>query len=616
MEDNDQLQEVMRQMYAAASANDQQKANQLLAKVAASVPQGQAATPRLADPLQDEVRANSVAVRGPVAPSNADSLPQSNPQPLNVAASLPPDVPSKRPMVQGGIPAGQNPVPRPQVGGLPGLLLNLFSDAHRAGGTPQGMPVPSKLNSFENFLGTFLTSLAAGYSQEGHGPGSGMRGAAAAIQAPYQQSLQQYQLGQQSQANQAQIDATESETALRRAQAQQMGQMVSFRDPISGQQLQMPYSIALKSFPQVFGAEARKYQADVSAQTKLSVAEMQAQIAAGKIAHVYPVKDASGNITGMQGYGAQGQPLGILQGAVPPASLFGKTRFTQNQDGSYSTTTTTPNIPGATSSGKAGNASQTAVTGAGATGTTKITRSTSPEQKTSFVGQMEQSTSPLDQQAVALVNGDLDPSQLAKRGATYNVILGKAMSYSMARDGVPFNSAQAASDYKYANNSTNQNTLKMIQGMTEPGGAIEIAKTAFNAIPGKVPVQAINQILDGTMTQFGGTSVVGFRTAMLGLADEYSKVMGGGVSSDTGREQALNIIKEAYSKGQGAEAIQIMQKDLDARKKALIGDNRYLKRQYGVTTVQTSDHQTIEIPTKNLFQAKQRDPKLKILGEK
>jgi len=57
--------------------------------------------------------------------------------------------------------------------------------------------------------------------------------------------------------------------------------------------------------------------------------------------------------------------------------------------------------------------------------------------------------------------------------------------------------------------------------------------------------------------------------------------MGGGVSSDTGRQQALDILNAAYSKGQMSGAIQTMQSDIAARKRAIIGKNRYLLQEYG-----------------------------------
>ncbi len=174
----------------------------------------------------------------------------------------------------------------------------------------------------------------------------------------------------------------------------------------------------------------------------------------------------------------------------------------------------------------------------------------------------------------------MDPSQVPKRGAAYLKIAKEADDYSMQTYGKHFDMAQAQADYDYAKNTQTQNTLKMVQGMTEKGGAIDIAQNAAKNLP-QFDTQTFNKIFNAAETQFGSSDATNFHTAMLGLADEYSKVMGGGVSSDTGRDQALSILKAAYSKGQLSGAIDIMRQDIAARQKALIGDNRYLRKQYG-----------------------------------
>src|SRR5260370_42528640 len=115
----------------------------------------------------------------------------------------------------------------------------------------------------------------------------------------------------------------------------------------------------------------------------------------------------------------------------------------------------------------------------------------------------------------------------------------------------------------------------MSNGMTEPNGDIEMARPAANRLP-KIKRKIANQVFNIAKTEFGDSALTDFHTAMLGLADEYSKVMGGGVSSDTGRQQALDILKENYSKGQLAGAVQVMRSDIAARKRAIIGKNRYL----------------------------------------
>jgi hypothetical protein len=130
---------------------------------------------------------------------------------------------------------------------------------------------------------------------------------------------------------------------------------------------------------------------------------------------------------------------------------------------------------------------------------------------------------------VALVEGNLDPSQLSKRSADYNQKLQQANEYSMAKYGKPFDIAQAQADYKYASNPQTQNVLKMINGMTEPNGAIAIAQNAAKKLPA-IDSGLLNKVFGRTETQFGSSDVTNFHTAMLGLADEYAKVLGGGVS--------------------------------------------------------------------------------------
>lgn len=198
---------------------------------------------------------------------------------------------------------------------------------------------------------------------------------------------------------------------------------------------------------------------------------------------------------------------------------------------------------------------------------------------------------------VSLVEGNMDPSQLSKRGKDYNMQLQLANQYSTEKYGKPFNIAQAQTDYKYANQGQTQNTLKMIDGMSEPGGAIDIASKAAQNLP-QFNSATANKVFNATATEFGNTEASNFHTAMLGLADEYSKVMGGGVSSDTGRQQALDVLKASYSKGQLSGAIQIMQRDIAARKSALIGDNRYLQNQFGKAAAPTQQQQPQGTPVR------------------
>jgi hypothetical protein len=199
---------------------------------------------------------------------------------------------------------------------------------------------------------------------------------------------------------------------------------------------------------------------------------------------------------------------------------------------------------------------------------------------------------------VGLVEGTVDPSQLSKRGATYNQQIEDANRYSLSKFGKTFDLAKAQSDYGYSRNVQTQNTLKALDNIIQPNGAIDIAKTAAAGLPA-LNSQTLNKVFNIANAEFGDHRITDFRTAMLGLADNYSKVQGGGVSTDSNRQQSLDLLKEAYSKGQLAGAMDIMRKDLASVKSSKIGDNRYLQRQYGAPSSQSQ--QSVQAPPASLL---------------
>lgn len=178
-----------------------------------------------------------------------------------------------------------------------------------------------------------------------------------------------------------------------------------------------------------------------------------------------------------------------------------------------------------------------------------------------------------------LADAEMVPSQLSKRSKNYNASWVAADKASWGSYGKPYDGAQAESEYKYSTQKSTQDTLKLINGIVDKGGSLEIAQNAAVGLPG-MDQQTLNKVFSAGKTEFGSKAITDFHTAMLGLADEYSKVMGGGVSSDTGRQQSLDLLKDAYSKGQMAGAIAIVKKDITARQRGIIGKNRFLQKQY------------------------------------
>jgi hypothetical protein len=181
--------------------------------------------------------------------------------------------------------------------------------------------------------------------------------------------------------------------------------------------------------------------------------------------------------------------------------------------------------------------------------------------------------------ATGLVHGDVAWSQIVstRRPEFAAAAYKAANALSMKETGKPFSAIVNESNFKQATNPQVLQKLKMIEGMTEKGGSIDIAKAAMANLP-QMDENTANKVFNAAETEFGSKNVTDFHTAMLGLADEYSQVMGAGGGSDTSRQQALDLLKAKWSAGQLSGAVDIMQKDINARKRGLVNGNPALEQ--------------------------------------
>ena len=173
--------------------------------------------------------------------------------------------------------------------------------------------------------------------------------------------------------------------------------------------------------------------------------------------------------------------------------------------------------------------------------------------------------------APSMLPGRFRPEYIAK-------VYGKAQELAKAQ-GKDFNPAKVEAQYTYAKNPQTQNTLNMISAIEEPHGSIDIVQDAAAKLP-KVDEQTFNNIFNATATEFGSSEASNFHTAMIGLADEYAKVMGAGTGTDVSRQQALDLLKQNFSKDQMAGGIDVLHKDLAARMSGIVRDNPALKAMY------------------------------------
>lgn len=195
-------------------------------------------------------------------------------------------------------------------------------------------------------------------------------------------------------------------------------------------------------------------------------------------------------------------------------------------------------------------------------------------------------------QGIDLVEGDMDPSLLNKRSKSYNTVLKSARDYSMQKYGKPFDVAKAASDYKFATNVQTQNVLKYLNSLTgadNQSGNLQALINASDKI-NRTEFPPLNDLSAWLKITSGDPQMAGYKTAVLEVADQAAKILQGGGSgsgtSDAKLKQAQELFDVKFTKDQTREISNTLRTLLANRKKEMIGDNRYLLRQYGTPVAQ------------------------------
>jgi hypothetical protein len=166
----------------------------------------------------------------------------------------------------------------------------------------------------ENFLGNIVAAIGAGFANEGRGPGAALRGAGAAINAPWQMQQQQAQFQTQQQAQQAQIEQEQARTALTQRQTELSGSMVTIQTPNGP--MSLPYNVAIQS-----GLLKGGLAAQINAQTKMSLAELTASAKNGAVKFIKPVQDPQTGKVVFGAYDSSGNFLQTLDNSIDPSAL-------------------------------------------------------------------------------------------------------------------------------------------------------------------------------------------------------------------------------------------------------------------------------------------------------
>jgi hypothetical protein len=178
-----------------------------------------------------------------------------------------------------------------------------------------------------------------------------------------------------------------------------------------------------------------------------------------------------------------------------------------------------------------------------------------------------------------LANGSLTLADLKTRGSTPQFI--EQATLAAQKIDKTYNPADEIISEHIAKSPAMNQFFGSANSLIGKGGTLDQLETLGRKIP-QHDFPVLNTVDDWQKLARGKGPLAGYAATALGVADDYSKVMGGGQGSDTSRDQALTLFGKASSPEQRADAIAATRDAVQSQRDQRIGNNKFLKREYGV----------------------------------
>jgi hypothetical protein len=177
-----------------------------------------------------------------------------------------------------------------------------------------------------------------------------------------------------------------------------------------------------------------------------------------------------------------------------------------------------------------------------------------------------------------LADGSLTLSELKSRGTTPQFIV---QATNAAKNYDPKYSPQAAEgQLAVAKSPANVAFFGSAKSLTDKGGTLDQLEAAAKDIPdGQIPV--FNSLADAYKAATGSGPVAKYASILTGVADDYSKVMGGGTGSDSSRMQAIKLAPTNASPEARHAAVEGIRGSVSSQINSRIGNNAVLRKMYG-----------------------------------
>jgi hypothetical protein len=177
-----------------------------------------------------------------------------------------------------------------------------------------------------------------------------------------------------------------------------------------------------------------------------------------------------------------------------------------------------------------------------------------------------------------LANGSLTLNELKTRGTTPQFI--EKATLAAQKMNPQYNPADEVIAEQVAKSQTANQFFGSANSLIQKNGTLD----QLDALGKKIPqhdMPALNTVDDWQKLARGKGPLAAYAANVLGVADDYGKVMGGGTASDSAREHALKLFSQAASPEQRSQAIDATRNAVQSQRDSRIGNNQFLKRQYG-----------------------------------
>ena len=178
----------------------------------------------------------------------------------------------------------------------------------------------------------------------------------------------------------------------------------------------------------------------------------------------------------------------------------------------------------------------------------------------------------------ALADGKMTLADLRTRGTTADFLL-KATDEATKLD-KNYNPADEVNFEHIAKSPQGATFFGSARSLLSKGGTMDQLTDWGKKIPNN-SLPTLNTAEDWIKLKEGKGPLAGYAALVLGVADDYGKVMGGGSASDNARDAALHLFAAAQTPEQRRDAINATLGAVGSQFDGRVGNNRFLAREYG-----------------------------------